>query len=175
MPNITRGLELLDSLVVGGEHALSQRLLLDLLDGNRNVRFTSVKQLHECLSRDYGFALRRNTTQGVRPGGRHLFYVLGNLLVRVKTSGTAIRPNPHLTLSLASGLDWNQEDAKVNQAGAVVPKLGASRAGSDWRALARIGDMAAIEASDQRWADTCHFNFAAGFDDTAAAALPVQA
>lgn len=173
MPDITRGLELLDSLA-GGEQALSQRLLLDLLDANRCVRITSVRELHEHLRRDYGFALRRNTDQGVLPGGRHLFYVNGNLLVRVKTSGTGIRPTPHLTLSVASGLDWNQEDAKVNLAGAVVPKLGASRAGSDWRALARIGDMAAIEASDQRWADTCHFNFAPGFDDTGAAALPVQ-
>jgi hypothetical protein len=79
-----------------------------------------------------------------------------------------------MTISEAVGLDWNQEAAKFSRDGSVVPKLGSSRAGSDWRALMRIGDYAAIEASDQRWADLCHFDFVAGFSDAAAAALTAQ-
>jgi hypothetical protein len=31
-----------------------------------------------------------------------------------------------------------------------------------------------LTASDQRWADTCHFDFASRFDATGASGLPVQ-
>jgi hypothetical protein len=40
--------------------------------------------------------------------------------------------------------------------------------------LQRIGDYDAIAASDQAWADTCHFDFPEGFSDAGAAALPVE-
>jgi hypothetical protein len=130
--------------------------------------------LHEHLRYSYAFLLRRNTHEGVLPGGRHLFYVRGNVLLRVKTNGTWIRRRPHMTISEAVGLDWNDEAAKFNRYGSVVPKLGSSRAGSDWRALMRIGDYAAIEASDQRWADLCHFDFPTGFSAVGAEALREQ-
>lgn len=167
---ITQGLTLITSLA-GGEQELGQRLLADVLDGNGRVRFMSIVSFHDYICRRYGFALRRNTSEFVRPGGRHLFYVHGNLLLRVKTSGTNIRPQPHMTLSAATGLGWNDEAAKFNAAGAVVPKLGSSRAGNDWRTLARIGDTATILASDDRWANLCHFDFVRGFTDSGAANL----
>jgi hypothetical protein len=174
MADITTGLRILESLTAGGEQDFTRRLLLDLLNADGQVRFTSATALHVHLCRLYGFTLRRNTHEGVQAGGRHLFYVHGNVLLRVKTSGTRIRPRPHMTISEAVGLDWNQEAAKFSRDGSVMPKLGSSRAGSDWRALMRIGDYNAIEASDQRWADLCHFDFVAGFSDAGAAAVTAQ-
>ena len=171
MADITTGLRILDSLTSGGELDFTRGFLLDLLDANGQVRFASASALHGHLCTAYGFTLARNTHEGVRAGGRHLFYVRGNVLLRVKTSGTWIRPRPHMTISEAVGLDWNDEAAKFSRDGSVVPKLGSSRAGSDWRALMRIGDLNAIEASDQRWADLCHFDFVSGFCDAGAAAL----
>jgi hypothetical protein len=171
MADITTGLRILDSLTTGGELDFTRGLLLDLLDASGRVRFTSAAGLHGHLCTAYGFTLSRNSPEGVRAGGRHLFYVRGNVLLRVKTSGTWIRPRPHMTISEAVGLDWNDEAAKFSRDGSVVPKLGSSRAGSDWRARMRIGDYNAIEASDQRWADLCHFDFLAGFSDAGAAAL----
>ena len=171
MADITTGLRILDSLTAGGEQEFARALLQNLLDASGAVRFASATALDTHLRYSYSFALRRNTHEGVRPGGRHLFYVRGNVLLRVKTSGTWMRPRPHLTISEAVGLDWTDEAAKFSRDGSVVPKLGSSRAGSDWRALMRIGDFNAIEASDQRWADLCHVDFVAGFTDTGAAAL----
>jgi len=171
MADITTGLRVLESLTTGGEEAFARQLLLDLLNADGRVRFTSATALHNHLCQSHGFTLARNTHEGVQEGGRHLFYVRGNVLLRVKTSGTRIRPRPHMTVSEAVGLDWNQEAAKFTRDGAVVPKLGSSRAGSDWRALMRIGNYDAIEASDQRWADLCHFDFVDGFSDQGAAAL----
>jgi hypothetical protein len=173
MADITTGLRVLDSLTTGGEEEFARRLLHDLLNASGLVRFPSAVDLHAHLLAVYAFALRRNTHEGVVPGGRHLFYVHGNVLLRVKTSGTFMRRRPHMTISEAVGLDWNDEAAKFSRLGDVVPKLGSSRAGSDWRALMRIGDYAAIEASDQRWADLCHFDFVGNFSDAGAAALPV--
>ncbi len=170
---VTRGLALLESLTAGGEGDLGKAMVQDLLDSRGHVRFQSIMLFHDQICQAYGFVLRRNTSEFVRPGGRHLFYVRGNLLLRVKTSGTNVRPSPHMTISAAVGLDWNDEAAKVNRAGETVPKLGASRAGSNWRALQRIGSTQAVLESDDAWADSCHFDFVNGFDDSGAANLPV--
>jgi len=40
--------------------------------------------------------------------------------------------------------------------------------------LQRIGDYDAIAASDQEWADSCHFDLPDGFSDAGAASLPVE-
>ena len=174
MSTVSRGFALLSSLAEEGEDAIGQGLLQDLLGPDGKVRFTTTDSFHDYLRTTYGFRLRRNTEDGVVAGGRHLFYVRGNLLLRVKTSGTRIRPRPHMTISAATGLNWPDEGAKFNQQGDVVPKLGASAAGSNWRALQRIGDYDAIAASDQEWADSCHFDFPDGFSDAGAASLPVE-
>jgi len=174
MSTVSRGFALLSSLAEEGESELGQGMLQDLLGPDGKVRFTTTDSFHDYMRNTYGFRLLRNTEAGVRPGGRHLFYVHGNLLLRVKTSGTGIRPRPHMTISAATGLNWPDEGAKFNRGGDVVPKLGASAAGSNWRALQRIGDYDAIAASDQEWADSCHFDFADGFSDAGAASLPVE-
>jgi len=174
MSTVSRGFALLSSLAEGGEAETGQKMLQDLLGTDGRVRFTATDSFHDYLRTAYGFRLLRNTEDGVLPGGRHLFYVHGNLLLRVKTSGTRIRPRPHMTISAATGLNWPDEGAKFNERGEVVPKLGASAAGSNWRALRRIGDYDAIAASDQEWADSCHFDFPDGFSDAGAASLAVD-
>lgn len=176
MPNYAQSMGLFEKLFQGDYLDLVRRLMNDLLDVNGRVRFKSVGGLHDRLTRVYGFALRMNSTQGVRPGGRHLFYVNGPVLIRVKTSGTERHPTPHMTVSLAEGLGWPDEAAKFNRQGDVVPRVSsvdaAIKAGM-WRSLQRLGDTEAIFESDDRWADACHFDFVAGFDASGAPGLPV--
>jgi len=153
------------------DRALARRILLDLLDADGNVRFMSVVSFHDHLRREFGLTLVQNSTHFVRPGGRHLFYRQGCLLLRVKTSGTFFRPRAHMTLSLAVGLGWNEEIGKFNRSGQLVPKLGAVRR-ADWRSQRRVGHtLDELEAVDDDWANACHFNFASGFDGSGAAGL----
>jgi hypothetical protein len=176
MSDVTRALHILDSPDLPRERQVAQKLLIDLLDADGKVRFKSIVSFHDHVCRSYGFALREKAQRGVRPGGWHLIYSNGSLLLRVKTSGTGRRPSPHMTLSLAVGLLWPDESAKFNREGQVVPRVGAvPRLGSDWRNLQRLGDsVEAIEAADDRWANACHFDFVAGFDGSGAAALAVR-
>ena len=128
-----------------------QRLLIDLLDRDGLVRFKSIGTFHNHICSRYGFALVQNATFGVRPGGRHLFYVHGNILLRVKTTGTQRRPTPHLTISLATGLGWPDEVAKLSRGGELIPKQGAVPR-ADHRALRRLGsDCRAIESIDDKF------------------------
>jgi hypothetical protein len=79
-----------------------------------------------------------------------------------------------MTVSLAAGLDWPDEIAKLSRHGDLTPRLGAvSRAGH--RVLRRLGgDAETLTKMDDRWADACHFNLVKGFDVTGAPALRVQ-
>jgi hypothetical protein len=88
--------------------------------------------------------------------------------MRVKTTGTIFRPEPHMTLSLVVGLGWDEELGKFSRMGELVPKQGAVRR-ADWRSLRRAGEtMEQLEAVDDSWANVCHFNFLAGFYGSAA-------
>lgn len=174
MSGFAQAMSVFTSPAAAEERRIMQALLLDLLDGNGLVRFTSIAAFHQHLGLRHGFTLVRNTTDGVQPGGRHLFYVHGNILLRVKTSGTRLRPVPHMTISVATGLDWSDEVAKLSRNGDLMPKLGAVHR-SDHRALRRLGpDYQTLEEIDDRWADACHFNFVSGVDVTGALALTVR-
>jgi hypothetical protein len=151
------------------ERQLMQTLLSDLLDAQGCVRFKSVVRFSDHLIRNYGFRLVQNVTWGVRqPGGRHLFYTHGHILVRVKTTGTDHRETPHMTVSVAEGLGWNDEVAKFSRNGELIPKVGGVNR-ADFRSLMRLGpETAQILAADDNWANACHFNFTRGFDVTGA-------
>jgi hypothetical protein len=156
---------------------IAGKLLRELLNGEGLVKVKSIHVLHNRLcSSDYGFVLRKNTAEFVRRGGRQLFYLNGRVLVRVKTEGTEVHPGHHMTVSLAEGLDWPEEVAKFNRQGILVPRLspvrGASKAGL-WRSLVRLEQdtQRSMFDSDDRWADSCHFDFAPGFDASGADVL----
>jgi hypothetical protein len=150
------------------ERQLMQNLLADLLDAQGCIRFKSVVSFSDHLIRQFGFSLVQNVTWGVRPGGRHLFYTCGHVLIRVKTSGTFIRHEPHMTISVSDGLGWPDEVAKLSRNGELIPKVGGVNT-ADFRSLMRLGpETAQILAADDRWANACHFNFTRGFDVTGA-------
>jgi hypothetical protein len=173
MSDFARAMTAFSSPSAAAERDLVRRLLTDILDGDGRVRFKSVTMFHDHLERRYALELIQNATFGVRPGGRHLFYMNGNILLRLKTSGTDRRARPHLTISLATGLNWPDEVGKFSRTGDLIPKLGGvPRAASDFRTLLRLGgDLEAIEALDDAWANACHFDFVRGFDSTGAVAL----
>jgi len=177
MSSYNQAMSVFQSLSDSGDRILAQNLLVDLLDASGKVRFKSVVGLHNHLVIAYRFALLEKNQKFVLPGSWHLFYGHGCLLVRIKTGGTQMRRNPHLTISAVAGLAWNDEVMKLNRAGDFVPKAGAvpqaSRQG-DFRALQRIGRTTReIVESDDRWANSCHFDFVSGFDGSGAAGLPV--
>ena len=156
MPSFAQSMRLFEQLLQGNHLEQVKALLRDLLDADGRVRFMSVVSFHDHLCRRYQFVLRKNNTQSVRPGGRHLFYVNGPLLIRVKTSGTNVRPEPHMTVSLAEGLSWPEEAAKFNRRGQTTPRSAGFRPrrrpgcgvlSSVWAILPRHLD------SDDRWAD----------------------
>jgi hypothetical protein len=174
MPDFKQSMTLFHRL--GAKQHVAQNLLIDLLDAQGVVRFLDIEAFHDAITdRRHGFVLRDNSPKFVRPGGRQLFYVNGPILVRVKTTGTDRRPEPHMTVSLSEDLSWPGEAAKFNRQGDIVPRISpisTAAAQGQWRALLRVGDTAAqIEASDDAWANSCHFNFPAGFDGSAAPTL----
>lgn len=177
MSSFAQAMRLFGQMSEGGYIQLGRDLMQDLLNADGQVRFMAIQPFHDHVTRCYRFVLRENSPRFVRPGGRHLFYVSGPLLMRVKTTGTDRRPTPHMTVSLAEGLDWPGEAAKLNFQGEVVPRLGGvatASAQGQWRALLRLGETAqAIQDSDDSWANACHFDFPPGFDGSAAEALLV--
>ena len=177
MSGFAKAMQIFSALANTDSQALGQRFLADILDPTGKVRFASIVAFHNHVTQLYQFLLRDRTTKDVRPGGFHLFYVRGPLLMRVKTSGTFMHPNPHMTVSAAAGMGWDDETMKLSRYGEFIPKQGAvprASKASDWRSLNRLGpDTNQIVASDQGWADACHFDFIDGFDGSGAAVLPV--
>jgi hypothetical protein len=174
-PDLAQSVQLFESAM--GYRDLVGKLLKELLNKNGRVQIESIHVFHNRVgSSDYGFILRKNSTDFVLPGGRQLFYVNGPILIRVKTKGTRVHPGDHMTISLAEGLDWPEEVGKFNNQGVLVPRLspvmGAAKAGL-WRSLARLErEFGSMSDSDDRWANSCHFDFAPGFDASGADALP---
>jgi hypothetical protein len=180
-----------DAPTAAVDRAHAKRVLEDILShATREVRFPDVLSFHKHLRDRFHFDLVRNTGEFVQPGGRHLFYqnfwpvasitgaTRGTLLLRVKTSGTRFHPRPHMTLSLAVGLDFDAELGKFSHEGFLLPKLGPGRGGFsqlDYRTLGRMGGtVEAAMAIDDRWADACHFDFAEPFDGAGAESLRVR-
>jgi hypothetical protein len=95
-------------------------------------------------------------------------------LLRVKTTGTEMRPRPHMTLSLAVGPDmniglaWEDELGKFNKQGDKMPKVFSKVVHQDpslWRYLPRA------VVADESWAQAGHFDFPADFDVSEAATI----
>lgn len=174
MSGFNRAFQVFEALA-GADRAIAQSLLQDMLDAEGNIRYRSVAEVNAALVGARQFAFHGKTDKFVLPGSWHVFYMRGCILVRVKTGGTFMRPRPHATISAAVGLGWDDEVMKMTRNGEFVPKTGgmpqASRNG-DFRALQRLGDTTAeIFASDDRWANSCHFDFAPGFDGSGASEL----
>jgi hypothetical protein len=176
MSGFSNAFQVFQALSETDDKATAQRLLLDVLDSSGKVRFKSITDFHNHLLAVYQFSLRKKDQIGVLPGTWHLFYLRGCILLRVKTGGTTMRRNPHMTISAATGLEWEDEVMKLTRQGSFVPKTGAvpqaSRSGN-FRALQRLGATTSeILDIDDRWANACHFDFVDGFDATGADALP---
>ncbi|MCY2967808.1 MAG: hypothetical protein NT069_29960 [Planctomycetota bacterium] len=178
MSDFSRAMQVFGALQKEEAKSVATRLLSKLLDGQGRVKYRSISDIHSQLVNSDQFALVKNSSEFVLPGGRQLFYVRGVLLIRIKTTGTRIRPTPHLTISAASGIDWPEEIMKLNRAGEFIPKLGAigqAAKENDWRSLSRIStDTAVLQALDDAWANSCHFDFVTPFDATGANTLPVS-
>ena len=144
---------------------LARELLATLIGSDGRVRFKSIGGFHCHVTNRYHFQLLH---WEVFNDGRHIFYMNGKLLLRVKTNGTKFRKQPHMTLSWATGIGWDDELAKFNRQGQTVRKIGVVKEiGTNWRALARLGSSVdQIAATDDRWANGCHFDFPRGFAGT---------
>lgn len=144
-------------------------------EGHYEVKIASLVRLHAILSERAELQLARNDGEaraGELRGGRQLFYRRGNVLVRVKTRGTAFRARPHITVSMVDvrGSDdevwhtWDRERVKFTADG-----------NPDWKNMSdgnspfpfsfptRIIDGLTNGDKDV-WADDCHFDLPEGFD-----------
>ncbi len=187
MSGFSKAMQGFEAATASSDRTSARLLLADILSSTtREVGFPDIISFHHHIHNSHHFDLVRNSSEFVRPGGRHLFYKnfptdpaggsrRGTLLLRVKTSGTRFHPRPHLTLSLAVGLDFDSELGKFNARGQVVPKLGPGRQNFsqlDFRTMQRMGGtIEAVMNIDDRWADSCHFDFAEPFDGAGAEAL----
>lgn len=168
--SLTHALRVMDALTpedVDFGHQLLQTVTRD-----GQVIFSNLLAFDSCL-RMFGFRLEQRDQQGVVPPGWHLFYVRGALLLRVKTSGTFVRRRPHMTLSAACGLSWDEEVSKFTTE-AIVPKVGITGRliqMNDWRLLSEY--YGRTGALDDAWANRCHFDFVQPFNATGAASLEV--
>jgi hypothetical protein len=145
------------------EELAARQMATTLLTSDGHVRLGDLGTFHRILTQRLFFTLVDATQNGVRPGGWHLFYRLGHLVCRVKTTGTNIRPRPHLTLSLAIGLGWQDELQKFRADGRTLPKTFSRLDPSDWRWAERASQW------EESWAQQTHFDFPQPFDDAAAA------
>ncbi len=142
----------------------AHRFLKDVLTYDNRVRFRCDQFFYDYIRTQYFFHLERIEYKHVLPGGEHRFYVvapvvftqvtvhaagldervltLWKVLLRVKTTGTRVRPRPHMTLSAATGLAWEEEHYKYNYVGLPVPK-----------------NLPDSDPNKDYWANTCHFDF----------------
>ncbi|MBA3312908.1 MAG: hypothetical protein M3552_10735 [Planctomycetota bacterium] len=153
-------------------------------DGHNEIKITSLMRLDDTLRTRCG--LRRVRNDGESPerpgefnGGRQLFYLRGNVLVRVKTRGTRFRPRAHVTVSMCDirGVGdkewhaWDRERAKFTANGHPEWK-NVSDGGSStpYSFPTRIINGLTPGAQD-KWADNCHFDLPEGFDPTGESTL----
>ncbi len=150
--------------------AVAKDVIATMLSG-RTPRHSSLQAAHDALTQTLGFQFTAKNQDFVLPGGYQLFYLRGNVLVRIKTVGTQRRSRPHMTISLTlrGEQGWESERAKYTSRGTVSAALLVSNPIPKMPALARINPNAA--AMGDEWADDCHFDFPQPFDDSAASLL----
>ncbi len=142
--------------------------------GSGKLSATSIKHLHTTLI-SAGFKLVKVDDWGP-PGGKQLFYQMGNVLIRFKTLGDEKGPRanqPHLSAAFndGRGFDWQNDMAKFTATGKVEPKVISDPAkfnpAADFQGnphkfvvLPTQFNMGQVDA----WAGRTHFNALAGFD-----------
>ena len=147
------------------ERQTSDLLRTMLLGPDGRVRVADLGTFHRVLTHRLGFQFVEGNQRFVLPPGWHLFYRFHHLLARVKTTGTVIRPRPHLTLSLAVGLGWRDELQKIGAGGTSHPKVITRLDPTLWRWAQRASDW------EEAWAADVHFDFPQPFDASAAASI----
>ena len=127
-------------------------------------QFQSLGRLHAELLM-LGLRLTTKKEEGPEQGYM-LFYVKGNILVRIKTRGSASRYRggvPHLSVSLVSGalvksgtLDtsFEAEQGKFHAGGGLVNKQAPSKS-----SLYNSTKNASAKGNAEDWADGTHFDF----------------
>ena len=142
--------------------------------GTGKISVASITQLHSILTAA-GFKLVKVDDWGP-PGGKQLFYQLGNVLIRFKTLGDERGPRanqPHLSAAFndGRGFDWQNDMAKFTATGKVEPKVitdpAAFKPAADFQnnphrfvLLPTRFNMGEVDA----WAGRTHFNAIKGFD-----------
>lgn len=151
-------------------------------EGHYEVKIASLLRLNAALQNDAGLQFERNdgeAREGELRGGRQLFYRRGNVLVRVKTRGTAFRPRPHLTISMVDcrgdGDDawhtWDRERVKFTADGVPAWKnMSDGNSKFPFSFPTRVID-GLTDGDKDIWADDCHFDLPAQFDATGESSL----
>ncbi len=159
---------------VQAERDLAKSFTTNDVGPDGRIKYNDLKSFHKHVLCDLGMCLRKRSTDDVLPGGWHLFYIAYHVLLRVKTTGTKMRPRPHATLSLAvgrdgkTGLGWDDELAKFSIQADQSPKAFSRYVQTDWR-MWRYFELAA--QADEIWAESVHFDFPADFDVSGAATI----
>ena len=146
-------------------------------DGHYEIAISSLMRLDATLRTQAGLRRVRNdgeAREGELRGGRQIFYLRGNLLVRVKTRGTRMRPRAHVTISMVDrrgGGDpdwhtWDRERVKFTANGNPAWKnISDGSSPNPYSFPTRIIDGLTSGQQDN-WADDCHFDLPANFDAT---------
>jgi hypothetical protein len=146
-------------------------------DGHYEINIPSLVRLDAVLRERAGMRLVRNdgeNREGELRGGRQLFYRCGNVCVRVKTRGTAFRPQAHVTIALvdirgegdADWHTWDRERVKFDAKGHPAWKnMSDGNSSGPLSFPTRIVDGLTSKQKD-RWADDCHYDLPEGFDAT---------
>jgi hypothetical protein len=130
----------------------------------------SVEEVDSELRRLHFHLVEKNQTL-LLPGGWQLIYLRDHVSVRIKTVGTQRRPCDHMTVSLTrGGPTWPDEQAKYN--GRAQPRPAILLA-NPIPNMPNIGVLQTGLTGDQQddWANDTHFDFASGFDRSAAETL----
>jgi hypothetical protein len=146
-------------------------------EGHYEVKIASLVRLHALLCNEADLAFARNDGEaraGELRGGRQLFYRRGNVLVRVKTRGTAFRGRPHITVSMVdvrgdaddAWHTWDRERVKFTADGIPAWKnMSDGNSPFPFSFPTRIVD-GLTNGDKDIWADDCHFDLPAEFDAT---------
>jgi len=146
-------------------------------EGHYEVKIASLIRLHAVLRSEAELRFERNdgeAREGELRGGRQLFYRRGNVLVRVKTRGTAFRPRPHITISMvdfrgsndSAWHTWDRERVKFTADGVPAWKnMSDGDSKFPFSFPTRIID-GLTNGDKDIWADDCHFDLPSSFDAT---------
>lgn len=151
------------------EEETSKRFVTMLIGGDNRVRVADLGTFHRTLTQRLSFTVAQADQRFVLPGGWHIFYRFHHLLVRVKTTGTFIRPRPHATMSLAVGLGWQDELQKYGGSGGGQPRAITRLDPKLWRWAERASNW------EENWAADVHFDFPQPFDASAAPGIAAHA